>query len=317
MRKNFEIGLAPMAGYTDSIMRRLSLSWGADFVFTEMLSIDGILRSDKATRKLIPKIPCRVQLFGSEPDKFVQAYNRIAHVTTWIDINAGCPVKKVTKRGAGGALLNDLDRLVEIIRLLKMHTNKPVSVKIRLGWSNNRIMEIVSALVHIKPDAIFIHGRTVEQKYSGKADWDSISRAADLCHESGIPVYGSGDLFMPEAVKRVYEEYPVDGVIIARGAIGNPWIFRQSKDFIESGKYHEPGVKERLEAFVRHLLLLIEEKGEEKGIKESRKFFVGYTRGIPDAAKMRNSYMRLNTLEEIRNFMLFQGIDIESIRDVS
>ncbi|OAA31731.1 dihydrouridine synthase [Kosmotoga arenicorallina S304] len=317
MKKKFEIGLAPMAGYTDHIMRSISLKWGADFVFTEMLSVDGILLNDRATSKLLPKKPCRVQLFGNEPLKFLEAYKRIADLVTWIDINAGCPVKKVTRKGAGSALLQNPDRLVSIIKLLKENTDKPVSVKIRLGWNDNRVLDIVSKLITANPDAIFIHGRTTKQKYMGEADWEAISKAAKFCSEYEIPVFGSGDLFTPEAIKKIHDNYPVDGVIVARGAIGNPWIFKQSKELIEKETYEKITAFERLKAFAEHLSLLTEEKGFEKGIKESRKFFVGYTRGVNNAAKMRNEYMRLKTIEEIKNFLLCHGIDTARIKNLN
>ena len=317
MKEIFKIGLAPMAGYTDHIMRSISLKWGADFIFTEMLSVDGILLNDRATTKLLPKAPCRVQLFGNEPLKFLQAYERIADLVTWIDVNAGCPVKKVTRKGSGSALLQQLEKLVAIIALLKEKVEKPVSVKIRLGWNDNRVLEIVSKLIDAGPDAIFIHGRTTKQKYTGKADWEAIARAANLCHEHGISVFGSGDLFTPEDVKKIYDNYPVDGVIIARGAIGNPWIFQQSKTLIETGTYRKLTAIERLSAFAEHLLLLLKEKGIDKGIKESRKFFVGYTRNIPNAAKMRNQYMRLKTIDDIKKFLIFHGIDIKRMESVN
>lgn len=293
-----------MAGYTDKVFRQIALDFGADFVFSEMLSAEGIIRNDTATSKIIPSEPCRLQLFGPEADRIAEAAVKLNKIATWIDINAGCPVKKVVKRGSGSALLNDLPRLQKIIVSLKKAVSVPVSVKIRLGWKHNTLPETIAALLEVEPAAIFIHGRTMEQGYSGVADWEPIGDVAPLCREKGIQIFGSGDLFTPERIKEVIQLYNLDGVIVARGAIGNPWIFEQSKELLNRDAYEVFNEKDKLRYFFNtHLQRLIEEKGETKGISESRKFFVGYSRGIPNSCDLRNSFMRAKTMEDVKTII--------------
>ena len=313
MLKN-EVGLAPMAGYTDEAMRAIAIEWGADFVFSEMLSVEGILRSDWTTGKIIPKNPCRIQLFGNDPERLSKAAKMILDRATWLDINAGCPVRKVVKRGAGAALLRDIEKLNAMIRALKEVSSLPVSVKIRLGWDKNEVVKIVEKLVESRPFAIMIHGRTVVQGYSGVADWESIGEAVKSCRPHGIKVYGSGDVFSPEKIIEAFEKYGVDGVLVARGAIGNPWIFSQYRELMQKGSYTIPDPHERLRIFVKHLKKLIELKGEKKAIIESRKHFVGYCKGLPNATKMRREYMKLENIMDVKKFLEQYGLDSRSLK---
>lgn len=293
-----------MAGYTDKVFRNIALDFGADFVFSEMLSAEGVLRNDKATLKIIPSESCRLQIFGPEADRIAEAAIKLKDVATWIDVNAGCPVKKVVRRGSGSALLNDLPRLQKIVLALKAVVDVPVSVKVRLGWDRNILPEIMAALIEVEPSAIFIHGRTKEQGYSGFADWKPIGDSVQACHEKGIKIFGSGDLFKPERIKEVIELYDLDGVIVARGAVGNPWIFEQAKELLKGNLYESVTGEEKLEYFFNtHLQRLIEEKGETKGISESRKFFMGYSRGTPNSCGLRNAFMRARTMEEVKTII--------------
>lgn len=306
-----EIGLAPMAGYTDEVLRKIAIDCGADFSFSEMLSAEGVLRNDFTTSQIVPSSPCRIQLFGSEPGRIAEAAFALRDVATWIDINAGCPVKKVTKQGSGSALLNDLPRLQDMVKTVKAAVEVPVSVKIRIGWKENRLDEIMAALLEVEPAAVFIHGRTKEQAYTGVADWDPIGRVVSTCKKKGVKIFGSGDLFTPERIAELLQMYDLDGVIVARGVIGNPWIFAQTKELLKKGFYKPTDPEDRLRFFFgTHLARLVELKGEARGIVESRKFFSGYCRGMPNSSVLRNSFMRAKTLEDVRAIITASGIAI-------
>ncbi|TYB84171.1 MAG: dihydrouridine synthase [Kosmotoga sp.] len=303
MKKTYEIGQAPLAGYTNRAMREIALEYGADFVFSEMISCESILQNNINALKIIPDKPCRIQLFTANPDYISRAAEKLKNLATWFDINAGCPVKKVIKKGAGSALLKDLDRLKKMIKNLKHSVDVPVSVKIRTGWNKDDIENIVTQLSKEKPDAFFIHGRILKQGFSGRANWSSINKAVKLLDGSGIRVYGSGDLFTPEDVKTALEKYGVNGVIVARGAIGNPWIFSQTKELLEKGSYRPVADEERLLVFKKHLDMLTEIFGERRGIFESRKFFASYTKGLHNSRTMRSKYMKLANIEDIYDFL--------------
>lgn len=311
MRK--EIGLSPMAGYTDEVMRELALSWGADFVFSEMLSVEGVVRSTDKTGEIVPEKPCRVQLFGSDPERMALAARELAGIATWFDINAGCPARKVIKRGAGSALLRDPKKLAAMVLALKEVASVPVSVKLRLGWQAGESERILYPVIRARPHAVFIHGRTVSQGYSGRADWEEIERLAFMLRGEGILAYGSGDLFTPEAIVRALERTEVDGVVVARGAIGNPWIFKQAKDLIEKGAYHEFTLAERLQQFSVHFERLSKRVGENQAVKELRKSFASYTRGVRASARMRSEYMKLESADGVRKFLRTYGDVTESI----
>jgi len=295
-----QIGLSPMAGYTDEVMRQLSLEWGADFVFSEMISVEGVLRGSGKTDQIIPSAPTRIQLFGSCVSRMAKAAARLNGIATWIDINAGCPVRKVTRRGAGSALLRTPEKIAEMIVALKETVDIPVSVKIRLGIENIETEEIIYPILKAKPKAVFIHGRTVSQGYSGAANWEEIERLTQILHSEGILSYGSGDMYSPEAIAKALRQYSVDGVVVARGAIGNPWIFRQARDLIEFGSYDNLTLPERLNYFLIHFGRLAEAVGEEQAVRDLRKSFAGYTRNIRHASNLRSEYMKCNSLSEVK-----------------
>ncbi|PZC52547.1 MULTISPECIES: tRNA-dihydrouridine synthase [unclassified Mesotoga] len=298
-----QIGLSPMAGYTDATMRELSVEWGADFVFSEMISAEGALRSSGKTDEIVPSTPTRIQLFGSNVSRMAKAAAKLSNVATWIDINAGCPVRKVTRRGAGSALLKTPEKIAEMIIALKNTVEVPVSVKIRLGFDCIEREKIIYPIMKAKPEAVFVHGRTVAQAYSGSANWEEIDRIARLLHGEGILSYGSGDMFSPEAIVNALRRYSVDGVVVARGAIGNPWIFRQAKDLIKFGSYDELTLQERLGHFLRHFTRLSEAVGEDQAVRDLRKSFAGYTRNIRHAARLRNEYMKCNSFCEVKELL--------------
>ena len=301
-----QIGLSPMAGYTDAVMRELSAEWGADFAFSEMISVEGVLRASGRTEEIVPVTPTRIQLFGSSASRMAKAAMRLSEVATWIDINAGCPVKKVTRKGAGSALLRTPEKIAEMITALKNSIDVPVSVKIRLGNDATDTEKIIYQIIEAKPDAVFVHGRTVLQGYSGKANWDEIERITKLLHSEGILSFGSGDMFNPEAIAYALENYFIDGVLVARGAIGSPWIFKQAKDLIKFGSYEELALHERLAHFLRHFRRLSEAVGEDQAVRDLRKSFAGYTRNIRHAASLRTEYMKCNSFCEVKK--LFEDL---------
>ncbi|QTA38810.1 tRNA-dihydrouridine synthase family protein [Thermosipho ferrireducens] len=281
-----EIGLAPMAGVTNWSFRKLCFEYGAQFAFTEMISADSVVRNISINNKYFPrceeKDKVAVQIFGSDPFIMAQAAKIVEGKGAWIDINAGCPVKKIVKRGAGSALLRDLKRLKQIIYEVKKNVNCKVSVKVRLGWEKNEFEKIYNAVVEAGADAIFVHGRTAKQMYSGKATWE-------LKNEGYIPFYINGDINSLEIAKIAKEISGADGVLIGRGAIGSPWIF--SKNQI--------GLVERLEIILRHIDLLYEEVGERAAV-EFRKFVSGYTKNLRNAREFRVSVMKILDVEELK-----------------
>jgi len=297
----FEIGLAPMAGYTDRAFRKICLEFGADFAFTEMISAKGLLVACEKTKNLLPGPDERnvaVQIFGSDPDVLSTAAEELSKEFSWVDLNAGCPVRKVIRRGEGGALLRDLERLRYVVRAMRKRMNGRFSVKTRLGWDRNEIERIYAVLIEEGVNVIFVHARTVVQGFSGRADWKALSVLDKV-----VPTFMSGDIFSPEDARRALEESGCHGVIVARGAIGNPWIFKQIRDLLEKGGYEEPSPMQVYEVFVKHLELLIENKGEEKALKEMRKFVAGYTKKMRNAKKFREVFMKIENVDLLKEMV--------------
>ena len=301
--ENKQIGLAPMSGYTDHVMRRLSRAHGADFAYSEMLSSSALSRGHTTLDSLSPDDRVPIQLFGSDPKELVCAAKIVEDRAAWVDINAACPVRKVTKKGAGAALLREPEKIASMIRMLKDHTGLKVSVKIRLGWSANTLLNILDTVCDEYPDILIIHGRTASQGYRGKADWKAIQKAANHLDGLEVVILGSGDLFTPDDIVQALSNTRVNGVVVARGAIGNPWIFRQSKDLLRTGAYRCIPLDERLRLFNYHVEQLIEAYGEYGAIRRARKLFSGYTRGIIGAAEMRSDYMKLDSFGQVQRFV--------------
>ena len=300
--------LAPMAGVTDRPFRLLCKEMGAGLVYTEMVSAKGMYYDSKNTAKLLetdPKEhPVAVQLFGSDPEIMAQMAKRLEQAPVEIiDINMGCPAPKIVKNGEGSALLKTPKRIEAIVSAVVSAQNKPVTVKIRKGFDDDHInaVEVALAAQQAGACAITVHGRTREQYYSGQADWDIIAQVKEAV---SIPVIGNGDVASPQAAKRLMEETGCDAVMIGRAAQGNPWIFREVVYYLRTGELLPPPTRqERGEMALRHARMLVADKGEPIAIREMRRHLSGYTKGMPQAAKLRGQIHGLNTLAELTDLV--------------
>lgn len=301
--------LAPMAGVTDLPFRLLCREQGAGMVCMEMVSAKAIYYRNKNTEELLTvhpdEKPASLQLFGSDPQIVAEMAKRIEERSfSVLDFNMGCPVPKVVNNGEGSALMKD-PRLVErLLSGLVKAVKKPVTVKIRRGFdeAHCNAVEIARIAEACGVAAIAVHGRTREQYYSGRADWDCIRQVKETVH---IPVIGNGDVDSPEAAKAMLEQTGCDGVMIGRGAQGNPWIFREIARFLETGeKTARPGNKEKRELILRHARLQSEVKGEHTAVREMRKHLAWYTAGMPHSARFRQTINSMETMEE-----LLAGVD--------
>lgn len=295
------LSLGPMAGVTDLPFRLLCKEKGADLVYTEMVSAKGIIYNNNNTKDLMAvsndERPVAIQLFGSDPDILADAVRQIEYIQYDIlDINMGCPVPKVVNNTEGSALMCKPRLVADIINKVSRATDKPVTVKIRKGFTKDNInaVEIARIAEQNGAAAIAIHARTRDQFYSGKADWDIIRQVKDAV---SIPVIGSGDVVTPIDAKNMLKETGCDAIMIARAARGNPWIFEQIKEYLQKGIIiAKPDFNEVMEMILRHCHLVIEHKSEFVGIREMRKHVAWYTSGFPDSAKFRNS---INEIESI------------------
>lgn len=286
--------LAPLAGYTDKIFRSICLRHGADLAYTEMVSSEGVARDSEKTVMLMEKGEgernLAVQLFMPDADTAKRSIPGVmAYNPAMIDINAGCPVPKVVKTGAGSALLKDPKTIREIVSALVENTNVPVTIKIRTGWDVEGInyLETAQAAFDGGASAVCMHARTRSQLYMPTADW---SRLKDLkSHFQEKVIIGSGDLFCAQDGVRMLEETKVDAIMFARGAIGNPFVFEQAKAMMQGKQPHEPTVQEKKEAIIEHLLGLVGFLGENAACREMRKHVCAYLKGIPNSAKVRQA----------------------------
>lgn len=285
--------LAPMAGFTDAAFRSVCLEHGACLAFTEMVSCEGIIRENRKTLELLHRAEgetlLAVQLFTADPNAAAQAAERLG---PWepavIDLNCGCPVPKVVKSGAGAALSKDTTLLASIVRALVEHSQAPVTVKLRAGWDAESINaeEAARAAVDSGAAAVCLHARTRAQGYSGSAAWDLVG---GLKQHVSVPVFGSGDLFTPEDALRMLRETGCDGVMFARGALGNPFIFTRTRQLLTSGAAPpEPSSQARLQVAREHLHLAVRYKGERVGTREMKKHLCSYTKGLPGSTALRN-----------------------------
>jgi tRNA-dihydrouridine synthase B len=301
--------LAPLAGISDYPFRNMCRDFGANLTYTEMVSVDGLVYRNSSTMEILRihpnENPLGFQLFGSDPEIFKKVLPLLEELKpALIDINFGCPVRKVVARGAGAALLQDLKKMGQIVGIVKRNTALPVTAKIRLGWDNTSIVVEESArnIEAAGADAITIHARTRSQGYSGKASWESIARVKEILK---IPVIGNGDVIDGVSALEMFRTTSVDGIMIARGALGRPWIFRQILSYLQDGtRLEDPSFSERMEIIMHHFKLAIEETGENRALKGMRKHLVWYTRGLPDSSSMRRNIFQAKNLTDIE--MIFR-----------
>jgi nifR3 family TIM-barrel protein len=289
--------LAPMAGITNLPMRLLAREQGASLCFTEMVSVNGLVREGAKSFSLMKSIPgdrpLGVQLFGDDPELLAEGARLAADFGDLIDINMGCPVRKVVGSGAGSALLQAPDRVRAIVASVRRATKLPLTVKIRSGWSaaSTNYLEIGRIAAGEGADAVTLHPRTRAQMFEGRSDWSQIG---ELKRALTIPVLGSGDLFTAADVTAMLSQTGCDGVMIARGALGNPWIFREALALQSGRESLPPTPAERREVAGRHLELFVAEAGERVAVREMRKHLCWYARGVPGAAQFRG---RVNQIE--------------------
>jgi tRNA-dihydrouridine synthase B len=308
--KDYPLLLAPMEDLTDPSFRYICKLFGADLIYTEFISSDGLIRKgQKSVRKLEisdKERPIGIQLYGHNIESMTEA-TRIAETAKpdLIDINYGCPVKKISRRGAGAGMLKDIPLMIRMTEAVVKSTTLPVTVKTRLGWddTNKNIMDVALKLQDTGISAIAIHGRTGVQLYKGKADWTLIGEVKNNPHIR-IPVIGNGDVDSPETASEMFERYRVDGIMIARAAIGKPWIFRNIKHFLLTGeKLREPGIHERVDLARLHFNKSIEYKGESRGILEMRRHFSHYFKGLPDFKEIRLKLLTSKNVDEISGIL--------------
>ncbi len=306
----FPVLLAPLEDITDSSFRNICRMHGADLVYTEFVSSEALVRSAvKSSNKMIfdeTERPIGIQIFGNNVEAMKNAAILAAeNKPDLIDINFGCPVRKVAMKGAGAALLKDIPLMVAITAEVVKTVNLPVTVKTRIGWDEDSkvIVDVAERLQDAGIQVITIHGRTRSQMYSGVADWTLIGEVKNNPRMK-IPVIGNGDIDSGPKALEMFNRYGVDGIMIGRAAIGNPWIFNDIKSFIRKGGIQlVPGLDERISVCLAHLKLAIQKKGDYKGIVEMRKHYAGYFRGMPGFKKVRMEILTRNTYEEIENIL--------------
>ena len=300
--------LAPMAGVTDLPFRLLCKEQGAGLLCMEMVSAKAIQYNNKNTKTLLEihpeELPVSLQLFGSDPDVISEIAKRIEELPfSILDINMGCPVPKIVKNGEGSALMKNPKLVYEIVRKTARAIQKPVTVKIRKGFDDTCInaVEIAKIIEDAGGKAVAVHGRTREQYYSGKADWDIIRQVKEAV---SIPVIGNGDVVSGESAIAIQKETGCDGVMIGRGAQGNPWIFSELLEYERTGKMPlRPSVEAIKKMMIRHAQLQMQYKGEYLGIREMRKHVSWYTSGLPNSAKLRDEINRVESYEELEQLL--------------
>ena len=302
----FPLLLAPMEDVSDPPFRAICKEYGADVMFTEFISSEGLIRDAfKSLQKLDIfeyERPIAIQIFGHDINSMRKSTEICEKVNPdFIDINYGCPVKKVTCKGAGAGILKDIPKMVKMTKEIVNSTHLPVTVKTRLGWDDNSkyIVEVAEKLQDVGIKAITIHGRTRKQMYKGEADWSLIAKVKEN-NRITIPVFGNGDVDCAQSAKQKKEKYGVDGIMIGRGAIGYPWIFNEIKHFLKTGELlNKPNLKERINICRKHLKFSIKWKGEVLGIVETRRHYSNYFKNIPNFKSYRIELVTAENSEKV------------------
>ena len=313
---NIEVGefpllLAPMEDVSDPPFRAVCKENGADIMYTEFISSEGLIRhAEKSVQKLDIydyERPIGIQIFGDKIESMREAA-AIAEAANpeIIDINYGCPVKKVACKGAGAGILLDLPKMQKMTAEIVKRVNKPVTVKTRLGWDEStiKILEVAHRLQDVGVQAMTIHGRTRKQMYKGEADWSYI---AEVKNDQGIhiPIFGNGDIDTPQKAMEYKNRYAVDGIMIGRASIGYPWIFDEIKQFLTTGEIPEgPSLEERVKVAVQHLDFSMKWKNERQGLFEMRRHYTNYFRGIPNFKPVRTTLVETDSYEEVKDTLL-------------
>ena len=320
---DFPLLLAPMEDVSDPPFRAVCKENGADLMYTEFISSEGLIRNAIKSRKKLDifdyERPVGIQIFGGDEESLSLAA-RIVEVTNpdLLDINFGCPVKKVALKGAGAGVLKDVDLMVRLTHAVVKATKLPVTVKTRLGWDENtkNIEEVAERLQDVGIKALAIHGRTRSQMYKGEADWTLIEKVKNN-PRIHIPIFGNGDIDSPQKAKLYKERYGVDGIMIGRAAIGYPWIFREIKHYLQTGEIlAAPTLEERVDICKKHLIKSIEWKGPIVGIFEMRRHYANYLRGLPNIKEFRGRLVTLMEMDEViavldELYNYYQGFEIE------
>ena len=307
--------LAPMAGITDLSFRKLCKENGCGLVETEMVSAKAIYYNDEKTLKMLnmkeEKRPVSIQIFGNDPEIMAEAVKKLDGKSEIIDINMGCPAPKVVKNGEGSRLLLDLDLIEKIVRKVTEVSKVPVTVKIRKGWDNDSVVAVEAAKVIEKSgaSAITIHGRTRSEFYSGKADWNIIKEVKEAVN---IPVIGNGDIIDEKTAEDMFKMTNVDGIMIGRATLGNPWIFKHIIKYLYDGKILEKESNiEKLDTIKRHFNMLLEEKGEYTAVREIRKHVAWYVKNMKESSKFKCLINKTESKEEF--FDILEKFFIECI----
>ncbi len=303
---SFPLLLAPMEAVSDPPFRKICKELGADVVYTEFISSEGLIRNAaKSTKKLDiydKERPVGIQVYGND----MQAMLRTVEIVVdskpdFIDLNFGCPVSKIANRGAGAGMLQDLDFMTKLTEAIVKHSPLPVTVKTRLGWDSNSIVinEVAERLQDVGIQALAVHGRTRNQMYKGEADWAPIAEVKNN-PRIHIPIFGNGDVTTPEKAKEMRDRYGLDGAMIGRASIGNPWFFRQVKHYLETGEQlPTPSIAERVDVSRKHLEHAMEWKGDRIGLQETRRHYTGYFKGIPNFKEHRLKLVTAPTKDDV------------------
>ena len=298
---DFPLLLAPMEDVSDPPVRALCKELGADVVYTEFISSEGLIRdAAKSVQKLDiyeKERPVGIQIFGANLDSMIRSVEIVeASQPDIIEINCGCPVKKVVSKGAGAGILKDIPLMVKLTEAMAKHTHLPITVKTRLGWDDDsiKIVEVAERLQDAGAKAISIHGRTRAQMYKGEANWHPIAEVKNN-QRMQIPIFGNGDVDSPEKAKLMRDAFGLDGAMIGRASIGNPWFFNQVKHYFETGTHAAPpSIEDRVAVARRHLEMAIDWKGEIQGVLETRRHYTNYFKGIPNFKPLRTRMVTSN-----------------------